>query len=431
MDVAERLPAFKGSWGETLHGLLMSACASPRRDWGRSQEVVFREARALRAQSADHAGCAGHVCARMVHEGPGLGAEADPGSAGLAALLQPRLDHNTAAPRAHGSVTQRDVGVIAPFSQLAMQPAAVAGGLLARFGLRATTEPLAAVARGLMTTSSSQAVYDVGAATNIKWHEGAVSTEAKESIMKQRGVVLWFTGLSGSGKSTVACTLEHALAERGKVTALLDGDNVRHGLNKNLGFSPADREENIRRIGEVSKLFADTGIITLVSFISPYKRDREKVRSRLAPGTFVEVFMKVPLAICEERDPKVCRRCAVCTDCHHIASLLRSASVARPADAAQAQVLHATPGQRVSMPHTLHTARQPVPSSSPTTLQGLYKKARAGQLKGFTGIDDPYEEPENAEVRRCAVLCRATDLPRLGSACRTAHAAAQFMQTPC
>lgn len=156
--------------------------------------------------------------------------------------------------------------------------------------------------------------------------------------MDQKGCVVWFTGLSGSGKSTVACTLEHALAERKKVTALLDGDNVRHGLNSNLGFTAADREENIRRIGEVSKLFADTGIITLVSFISPYKKDRDRVRNRLQPGQFVEVHMKIPIEICEERDPK-----------------------------------------------------------------GLYKKARAGQLKGFTGIDDPYEEPSAAEVTLEAV----------------------------
>ncbi|KAG2434052.1 hypothetical protein HXX76_007780 [Chlamydomonas incerta] len=175
--------------------------------------------------------------------------------------------------------------------------------------------------------------YDVGSSTNIKWHEGAVPTENKEAIMQQKGCVVWFTGLSGSGKSTVACTLEHALAEAGKVTALLDGDNIRHGLNSNLGFSATDREENIRRIGEVSKLFADTGIVTLVSFISPYRRDRDRVRSRVPEGRFIEVFMKVPISICEERDPK-----------------------------------------------------------------GLYKKARAGQLKGFTGIDDPYEEPLNAEV---------------------------------
>lgn len=140
-------------------------------------------------------------------------------------------------------------------------------------------------------------------------------------------------GLSGSGKSTVACTLEHALAARGKLTILLDGDNVRHGLNSNLGFSKDDREENIRRIGEVSKLFAESGVLTLTSFISPYREDRARVRARLAQGDFIEVFMRIPIEICEERDPK-----------------------------------------------------------------GLYKAARAGKIKQFTGIDDPYEEPEAAEI---------------------------------
>ncbi|KAG2501558.1 hypothetical protein HYH03_000065 [Edaphochlamys debaryana] len=202
-----------------------------------------------------------------------------------------------------------------------------APSLLSRLALLRPASALASASRGMATA------YDVGASTNIKWHEGAVPTETKETSMQQRGCVVWFTGLSGSGKSTVACTLEHALADAGKITALLDGDNVRHGLNSNLGFSAADREENIRRIGEVSKLFADTGIVTLVSFISPYRQDRDRVRERVGKGRFIEVFMKVPIAICEERDPK-----------------------------------------------------------------GLYKKARAGKLKGFTGIDDPYEEPLNAEV---------------------------------
>lgn len=176
-------------------------------------------------------------------------------------------------------------------------------------------------------------VYDVGSATNIKFHDGMVPRETKEKLMNQKGVVIWFTGLSGSGKSTVACTLEHALAARGKVTILLDGDNVRHGLNSNLGFTAEDREENIRRIGEVSKLFAESGIITLTSFISPYRSDRAKVRDRMAKDDFLEVFMRIPIEICEERDPK-----------------------------------------------------------------GLYKAARAGKIKNFTGIDDPYEEPENPEI---------------------------------
>ena len=150
----------------------------------------------------------------------------------------------------------------------------------------------------------------MGSATNIKFHEGMVEREAKEKILKQKGVVLWFTGLSGSGKSTVACTLEHALAARGHMTVLLDGDNVRHGLNSNLGFTAEDREENIRRIGEVSKLFAESGILTLTSFISPYRADRDKVRARLAEKDFLEVFMRIPIEICEERDPKGLYRAA-------------------------------------------------------------------------------------------------------------------------
>lgn len=175
--------------------------------------------------------------------------------------------------------------------------------------------------------------YDVGASTNIKWHESMVTRGDKERLLNQKGAVLWFTGLSGSGKSTVACTLEHTLAAMGKFTINLDGDNIRHGLNKNLGFTPEDREENIRRIGEVSKLFAENGTLTLVSFISPYRTDRNKVRQRMAEGDFIEVFMKVPIEVCEQRDPK-----------------------------------------------------------------GLYKAARAGKIKGFTGIDDPYEEPLNPEL---------------------------------
>ena len=175
--------------------------------------------------------------------------------------------------------------------------------------------------------------YVVGDSTNIKWHEGSVDQATREKTMGQKGCVLWFTGLSGSGKSTVAYTLEHELFKRGNKVVTLDGDNIRHGLNSNVGFSAADREENIRRIGEVAKLFADAGMITLVSFISPYKKDRQRVRERVGNDKFLECYMKIPLSVCEQRDPK-----------------------------------------------------------------GLYKAARAGKIKGFTGIDDPYEEPENAEI---------------------------------
>ncbi|CAI7882691.1 unnamed protein product [Closterium sp. NIES-53] len=176
-------------------------------------------------------------------------------------------------------------------------------------------------------------VYTVGSSTNIKWHETKVGKEERERLLGQRGCVIWMTGLSGAGKSTLAYTLEHALMERRRMAVVLDGDNIRHGLNKNLGFSAADREENIRRVAEVAKLFADSGVVTIVSFISPYSKDRAAARALLDPGMFIEVFMKIPLAVCEHRDPK-----------------------------------------------------------------GLYKKARAGIIKGFTGIDDPYEEPTAAEV---------------------------------
>jgi adenylylsulfate kinase len=172
-------------------------------------------------------------------------------------------------------------------------------------------------------------------ATNITWHEGHVTREERAGLLKQRGATLWFTGLSGSGKSTIAFTLEHALVQRGRLAYVLDGDNIRHGLNKNLGFSAADREENIRRIGEVAKLFADCGVITMTSFISPYRKDRDTVRTLHVAGKlpFIEIHVNTPIATCEQRDPK-----------------------------------------------------------------GLYKKARAGELKNFTGIDDPYEEPLHPEL---------------------------------
>jgi len=172
-------------------------------------------------------------------------------------------------------------------------------------------------------------------ATNITWHSTHVDRTDRERLLKQKGCTIWFTGLPSSGKSTTAFTLEHELISLGYLAYVLDGDNVRHGLNQNLGFSAADREENIRRIGEVAKLFADAGIITMTSFISPYRRERDLARKihNEAGLLFVEVFVDTPVDVCEERDPK-----------------------------------------------------------------GLYKKARRGELKGFTGIDDPYEEPLNPEL---------------------------------
>jgi adenylylsulfate kinase len=172
-------------------------------------------------------------------------------------------------------------------------------------------------------------------ATNITWHEGHVTAKERATLLKQKGATLWFTGLSASGKSTIAFTLEHALIQRGNLAYVLDGDNIRHGLNKNLGFSAADREENIRRIGEVAKLFADCSVITMTSFISPYRKDRDTVRALHDAGSmpFIEIHVATPIETCEQRDPK-----------------------------------------------------------------GLYKKARAGQLKQFTGIDDPYEPPLKPEL---------------------------------
>jgi len=172
-------------------------------------------------------------------------------------------------------------------------------------------------------------------ATNVHWHEGEVTREHRANLLGQKGATLWFTGLSGSGKSTVAVALEQALHARGRLSYRLDGDNVRMGINRNLGFSAEDRAENIRRIGEVSKLFVDAGVIVLSSFVSPYKADRDLVRRlhEAAGMDFIEVHVDVPLAEAERRDPK-----------------------------------------------------------------GLYKKARAGEITNFTGISDPYEPPEAAEL---------------------------------
>ena len=172
-------------------------------------------------------------------------------------------------------------------------------------------------------------------ATNVHWHEGEITRSDRHAMMGQKGATLWFTGLSGSGKSTVAVALEKALYQRGKLSYRLDGDNIRLGINKNLGFSAEDRTENIRRIGEISKLLVDCGVIALSSFISPYREDRDRVRAlHVETGfPFIEVFVDCALDVAETRDPK-----------------------------------------------------------------GLYKKARAGEIKNFTGIDDPYEAPLNSEI---------------------------------
>jgi adenylylsulfate kinase len=141
-------------------------------------------------------------------------------------------------------------------------------------------------------------------ATNIVWHEGAVTRADREKVNGHRACTVWLTGLSGSGKSTIAVALEKALWERGVRSYILDGDNIRHGLNKNLGFSPADRTENIRRIGEVAKLFTEGGMVAITAFISPYRADRDQVRAIMAPGDFVEILVECPIEVCEERDVK-------------------------------------------------------------------------------------------------------------------------------
>ncbi|KAM0989772.1 hypothetical protein ACFX2I_008363 [Malus domestica] len=174
--------------------------------------------------------------------------------------------------------------------------------------------------------------------TNIFWQECQVGKVDRQKLLNQKGCVVWITGLSGSGKSTLAYSLSRELYSRGKLSYVLDGDNLRHGLNKDLGFKAEDRAENIRRVGEVAKLFADAGLFSIASLISPYKKDRDACRALLPDANFIEarlhmVFMNMPLELCESRDAK-----------------------------------------------------------------GLYKLARAGKIKGFTGIDDPYERPENCEI---------------------------------
>ncbi|MFJ5360967.1 adenylyl-sulfate kinase [Pectobacterium sp. CHL-2024] len=164
---------------------------------------------------------------------------------------------------------------------------------------------------------------------NVVWHAHDVTRESREKLHGHQGVVIWFTGLSGSGKSTLAGALEQALHQRGVSTYLLDGDNVRHGLCRDLGFTDDDRRENIRRVGELAKLMVDAGLVVLTAFISPHRAERKMVQDLLGEGQFIEVFVDTPLATCEARDPK-----------------------------------------------------------------GLYKKARAGELRNFTGIDSAYEAPE-------------------------------------
>ena len=171
-------------------------------------------------------------------------------------------------------------------------------------------------------------------ATNIVWHHSTITRDDRAQQRGHRSAILWFTGLSGAGKSTLANAVNVALFERGLACYVLDGDNVRHGLCKDLGFSDADREENIRRIGEVAKLFLDAGVVVLTAFVSPFQADRQRARDLVEPGDFIEIHCAADLAVCEERDTK-----------------------------------------------------------------GLYAKARAGEIKDFTGISSPYEAPESPELR--------------------------------
>ena len=198
--------------------------------------------------------------------------------------------------------------------------------------------------------------------TNVTWHEHSVSREEREQLNKHKGCVIWFTGLSACGKSTVSNLVDHKLHKMGMRSFVLDGDNVRMGLNAGpgmlkekhgedfakrfgLGFSAQDREENIRRIGAVAKLFGEAGLVTLTAFISPYRKDRDAVRATMKDGDFIEIFVDAPIEVCEARDPK-----------------------------------------------------------------GLYKKARAGEIKGFTGIDDPYEAPLKPELTLDASVKNAETL---------------------
>ncbi|XP_051115550.1 adenylyl-sulfate kinase 3-like isoform X2 [Andrographis paniculata] len=198
--------------------------------------------------------------------------------------------------------------------------------------VHAKSKPSAAVALPRKGESVIE-VSTVGNSPNIAWHKCSVEKGDREKLLNQKGCVVWITGLSGSGKSTLACALTSALHAKGKLTYILDGDNCRHGLNCDLTFKAEDRAENIRRIGEVGKLFADAGIICIASLISPFRKEREACRNLLPEGDFIEVYMDVPLQVCEARDPK-----------------------------------------------------------------GLYKLARDGKIKGFTGVDDPYEPPLSCEV---------------------------------
>uniref|UniRef100_A0ACD5X626 Uncharacterized protein n=1 Tax=Avena sativa TaxID=4498 RepID=A0ACD5X626_AVESA len=227
-----------------------------------------------------------------------------------------------------GGVGGRLVASVAGERSEALHTAAVAGG-------QHHVNGSAVAGMDKLVTST------VGKSTNILWHDCPIGQPERQKLLNQKGCVVWITGLSGSGKSTLACALSRELYSRGHLTYILDGDNLRHGLNRDLSFEAKDRAENIRRVGEVAKIFADAGLICIASLISPYRSDRSGCRNLLHNSSFIEVFLNVPLEVCEARDPK-----------------------------------------------------------------GLYKLARAGKIKGFTGIDDPYEPPSDCEI---VIHCKAGD----------------------
>lgn len=216
------------------------------------------------------------------------------------------------------------------------EPVATAAAAAAADGTQLANGSVVAGISKLVTST-------VGKSTNILWHECPIGQNERQMLLNQKGCVVWITGLSGSGKSTLACALSRELHSRGHLAYVLDGDNLRHGLNRDLSFKAEDRAENIRRVGEVAKLFADAGLICIASLISPYRSDRSACRNLLPNSSFIEVFLNAPLEVCEARDPK-----------------------------------------------------------------GLYKLARAGKIKGFTGIDDPYEPPSDCEI---VIECKIGDCP--------------------
>jgi bifunctional enzyme CysN/CysC len=243
------------------------------------------------------------------------------------------LDHLAAKELHRNEVAFVNIATVEPIGFAPYEENRVAGGFIL-----IDRHNNATVAAGMIR-------FALRRAANTYFQSFEVTKAARARLNGQRPVLLWFTGLSGAGKSTIANSLEQKLHALGKRTFVLDGDNVRHGLNRDLGFTEADRVQNIRRVAEVGKLFVEAGLITIVSFISPFRAEREMARSLMAPDEFIEIFVDTPLEICEQRDPK-----------------------------------------------------------------GLYRKARRGELRNFTGLDSPYERPSNPELTLDALNNSASDL---------------------